>query len=199
VTGAVVFVPSAPFLLLGAGPADLRVCLDEALALLTGDVVVVGAAPRPGWWEGSVDLTPYGVRVVPADEPLPLALAVGRTLLGARPHRLWGVAADGSPSEAPPEADSLLVVADGTAKRSEKAPGHLDPRAEAFDHAVATALDAADAAALLALDPGLASELWVGGLAAWRAAAAVPGPWQGTVTYAQAPYGVGYVVATWTR
>jgi hypothetical protein len=195
---AVAFVPSAPLLLIGAGPADLRVCLDEALAVLTGDVVVVGAAPRPGWWEGSVDLTPYGVRGAPAGDALPLALAVGRTLLGARPHRLWGVPADGQP-DGLPEADSLLVVADGTATRSEKAPGHLDPRAEAFDHAVATALDTADGAALRALDPELASELWVGGLAAWRAAAAVPGPWHGAVTYAQAPYGVGYVVAVWTR
>lgn len=191
-TRAVVFVPSAPFLLLGAGPDDLRECVDEALQALTGDVVVVGAAPRPGWWEGSVDRTPYGVRGTPAEDPLPLALAVGRTLLGDRPHRLWGVPSDGLP-----EADSLLVVGDGTARRSEKAPGHLDPRAEGFDHAVARALDTADGEALLALDPALAGQLWVGGLAAWRAVAAVPGPWDATVTYALAPFGVGYVVATW--
>ncbi len=193
-TSAVAFVPSAPFLLLGSGPEDLRASIDDALRALTGDVVVVGAAPRGGWWEGSVDLTPYGGRGTPSDDPLPLALAVGRTLLGDRPHRLWGVPADGLP-----EADSLLVVADGTAKRSERAPGHLDPRAEAFDHAVAKALDTADAAALLALDPALAEQLWVQGLPAWRALAAVPGPWQAEVTYAQAPHGVGYVVATWLR
>jgi hypothetical protein len=189
---SVVFVPSAPFLLLGAGPEDLRECLHAALASLVGDVVVVAAAPRGGWWEGSVDLSPYGVRGAPAADPLPLALAVGRTLLGDRPHRLWGV-----PADRLPEADSLLVVGDGTAKRSEKAPGHLDPRAEGFDHAVAKALDTGDGQALLDLDPALAAELWVGGLDAWRAAAAVPGKWDAAVTYAQAPYGVGYVVATW--
>ena len=192
-TRAVAFVPSAPFLLLGSGPADLRECIEAALQVLGGDVVVVGAAPRPGWWDGSVDLTPYGVRGTPTDDPLPLALAVGRTLLGERPHRLWGV-----PSPELPEADALLVVADGTAKRSEKAPGHLDPRAEAFDHALARALDEADRDALLGLDPGLAEELWVAGLPALQAVASLPGPWRGEVAYAQAPYGVGYVVATWT-
>lgn len=190
----IAFVPSAPLLLFDAGPLELRAAIDDAVAGLEGEVVVVGAAPTPGWWTGSVDRTPYGEPGTPARDALPLALAVGSHLLAARPHRLWGV-----PSGPLPRADAYLVVADGTAKRSLKAPGHLDPRAEAFDAAVVEWLAAAEPAGVEALDEALAGELWVGGLPAWRAVAALPGPWTGTVTYAQAPYGVGYVVATWLR
>jgi hypothetical protein len=188
----VAFVPSAPFLLLDAGPPDLRDAIAQAVAALEGTVVVVGAAPTPGWWTGSVDLTPYGVPGVPADDPLPLALAVGAHLLpGAR---LWGV-----PSGPLPEADCYLVVADGTAKRTLKAPGHLDERAEAFDAAVVEAIGKGDPAALAALDQGLADELWAAGLPAWSALAGLVGPWTARLLYADAPYGVGYVVATWAR
>lgn len=188
----VVFVPSAPFLLLDAGPADLRAAIGAALTTLDGDVVVVGASPTPGWVEGTVDLTPYGVPGTPATDPLPLALAVGARLLGERSYRLWGV-----PSGPLPDAAAFLVVGDGTAKRTLKAPGHLDDRAEAFDAAVVDALRSGDAAALGALDPGLAAELWVGGLAAWSAVAALTGPWRAELLYADAPHGVGYAVATW--
>jgi hypothetical protein len=188
----VVFVPSAPLLLLDGGPADLRAALASAVAQLSGDVVVVGAAPAPGWWTGSVDLTPYGVPGEPAADPLPHALAVGAHL--APGARLWGV-----PSGDLPPASSYLVVGDGTAKRTPKAPGHLDERAEGFDATVVAALAAGDPAALGDLDTHLAAELWVGGLAAWSAAASLPGPWDAEVLYADAPYGVGYAVATWSR
>jgi hypothetical protein len=189
-----VFVPSAPFLLLDDGPPELRHAIADALVPLAGDVVVVGAAPTPGWTEGTVDLTAYGVRGVPAEDPLPLALAVGHHLLRALPHRLWGV-----PSGPLPEVDALLVVADGTASRTPKAPGHFDERAEGFDASVANALAAGTPAALGGLDQALAAELLVAGLPAWQAVASLPGPWRGEVTYADAPFGVGYVVATWTR
>ena len=53
--------------------------------------------------------------------------------------------------------------------------------------------------ALGALDEHLAEELWAGGTAAWRAVAALAGAWRGEVLYADAPYGVGYAVATWVR
>lgn len=189
---AVVFVPSAPFLLLGSGPADLRATIGEALEALTGDVVVLGDAPCPGWWEGSVDLTPYGVPGTPAPDPLPLSLAVGRTLLGDRPHRLWG-----APGQ-PPEGDSLLVVADGSAKRTDKAPGGFDPRAEDYDAAVGAALRAGDPRMLEDLDPELGAELWAAGVAAWRAVGELRRRRVARVLYDDAPYGVGYFVATWT-
>lgn len=190
----VAFVPSAPLLLLGGTPEDLQAAVKDAVTSLQDDIVVVGAAPRPGWWEGSVDLTPYGGPGPAAPHALPLALAVGSSLLADRPHRLWGV-----PSGPLPDASSYLVVADGTAKRTLKAPGHLDERAKPFDEALAAAVAAGDPQALLALDPGLAEELWVQGLPALRAVAGLPGPWQAELAYADAPFGVGYLVATWVR
>jgi hypothetical protein len=191
---SVVFVPSAPFLLLDAGPDDLRAAVKDGVSVLEEDVVVVGAAPTPGWWEGSVDLTPYGVPGSPAPDPLPLALAVGAHLLRDRPYRLWGV-----PSGPLPEAAGYLVVADGTAKRGLKAPGHLDERAEAFDDQLCAAVAAGSPEGLLSLDEALAAELWVQGLPALRAVAGLGGSWHADVTYAAAPHGVGYVVGTWTR
>lgn len=191
----VVFVPSAPLLLFGGGPPELQAALAQALAALTGEIVVVGAAPTAGVVEGTVDLTPYGVPGVPSADPLPLALAVGRTLLGARPHRLWGVP---SPT-GPLPADSLLVVADGSATRSEKAPAYFDPRAATFDGLIAQALQAGSPEQLAGLDPLRAAELGAAGLPAWAAAGAVAGPWQAELIYDQAPYGVGYFVAVWRR
>lgn len=190
----VAFAPSAPFLLLGSGPVELRSALDGALAALTGEVVVVGAAPTAGWVEGSVDLTPYGVVGPPRPDPLPLPLAVGRTLLAGRPHRLWGV-----PGAGLPEAADLLVVGDGTAKRSVKAPGHLDGRAAAYDEAVVDALASGSPEALRDLDEELGAQLWVSGIPAWKAVAGLPGPWRASLAYSDAPYGVGYVVATWQQ
>jgi hypothetical protein len=190
----VAFVPSAPLLLpaLGGGPDDLRSACQQAISVLQGDVVVVGGAAPTGWRAGSVDATPFGVPGLPARDPLPLPLAVGAALLGDRPHRLLAV--DGSAVTLPADAD-LLVVGDGTAKRTEKAPGHFDARAEGYDAVIVEGL----AAGLLPdLDVDLGRELLVGGLDAWRTvAASVSGTFAGEVLYAGAPYGVGYVVATW--
>ncbi|MFN2540519.1 MAG: hypothetical protein ABR549_20500 [Mycobacteriales bacterium] len=188
------FIPSAPLLLpaLGGGPDDLRSACQHAISCLDGDVVVIGSGRPTGWCSGTVDATPYGLRGEPAAHPLPLALAVGSALLGERPHRLLAV--DGRPVELPAGAD-LLVVGDGTAKRTEKAPGHFDPRAEAYDEAVVAGLRAGR---LPDLDVALGRELLVGGLDAWcTVAASVPGRFTADVRYAGAPYGVGYVVATW--
>jgi len=93
---ALAFVPSPPLLLhaLGGGPEDLRFACLQAISVLDGldRIVVVGAAPTEGWVTGSIDATPYGAPGIPAPDGLPLALAVGSTLLGDRPHDLYGVA-----------------------------------------------------------------------------------------------------------
>jgi hypothetical protein len=79
-------------------------------------------------------------------------------------------------------------------------PGHFDARAEGFDDAVDHALASGDPEGLLALDAGLAAELWVGGLPAWRALAVrAGGPWRAELLYADQPHGVHYAVATWVR
>ncbi|GGT05873.1 MULTISPECIES: class III extradiol dioxygenase subunit B-like domain-containing protein [Streptomyces] len=109
-------------------------------------------------------------------------VALGRDLAG-RPGRL-----------------ALLVLGDASACRTVKAPGYLDERAAPFDAAVARALDAADPAALQALDAELARELKVSGRAPWQvlAGAAEGADLAGTLLYEDAPYGVGYLVAAWS-
>ncbi|MER6037511.1 class III extradiol dioxygenase subunit B-like domain-containing protein [Streptomyces sp. NPDC001835] len=95
---------------------------------------------------------------------------------------------------------ALLVMGDASACRTLKAPGYLDERAAPFDAAVARALGAADVAALQSLDPGLAYELKASGRAPWQvlAGAAEGAGLEGALLYDDAPYGVGYLVATWS-
>jgi aromatic ring-opening dioxygenase LigB subunit len=92
----------------------------------------------------------------------------------------------------------LLVVADGSARRSLKAPGYFDERAEPYDSAVEQAIASGDLGALRALHPELARELMVSGWAALQVLAAAFGADRPrtTVHYADAPFGVGYLVAT---
>ncbi|MFL6025155.1 MAG: hypothetical protein ACJ72O_17565 [Marmoricola sp.] len=91
------------------------------------------------------------------------------------------------------DQDGLLLVANGSAKRTEKAPGHFDERAEGFDEELGAALASGDLDALRAIDVDLAAEL----LADVDALVGL-GP-LGEVTdvhvdYDDAPYGVQYWV-----
>ncbi|WP_264925035.1 class III extradiol dioxygenase subunit B-like domain-containing protein [Streptomyces sp. A012304] len=95
---------------------------------------------------------------------------------------------------------ALLVMGDGTARRTLKGPGYLDERAAPFDAEIARALGTADVAALTALDVESARELMVAGRAPWQvlAGAAEDAGLTGTLLYDDAPYGVGYMVAAWS-
>lgn len=95
----------------------------------------------------------------------------------------------------------LLVLGDGSNRHGERAPARPDARAADFDAGIAAALATADAAALAAVDPQLASELGATGRAAWQVAAGVlgDGRWAGKLLYSDAPFGVAYHVATWER
>ena len=86
---------------------------------------------------------------------------------------------------------SLLVVGNGSAKRSEKAPGHLDERAAAFDDALRAAL----LAGVPAADSALAGELWadVDSLV-WLGREVEVDPGSVRVDYDDDPYGVQYWV-----
>ncbi|CAM5383779.1 class III extradiol dioxygenase subunit B-like domain-containing protein [Streptomyces atroolivaceus] len=151
----------------------------------------------------------------PAPErPLPASLAVGAWLLGrarwdSAPVEGLGVGetlpADrclgaGAGLAARAERVALLVMGDGSACRTVKAPGYLDERAAAFDAAAARALGSADLAALSALDESLAYELKAAGRAPWQvlAGAARGAGLGGRLLYEDAPYGVGYAVAAWS-
>jgi len=93
----------------------------------------------------------------------------------------------------------LLVMGDGSARRSLAGPGYLDPRAEGFDAAVVRALREGDPAGLRALDPALGAQLLAAGVPAWRLAGqlGLSQTFQAELLYDDAPYGVGYLVAAW--
>ncbi|MFE7225758.1 hypothetical protein ACFU7D_13300 [Nocardioides sp. NPDC057577] len=92
---------------------------------------------------------------------------------------------------------AYLIVGNGSASRSEKAPGHLDPRAAGFDDVLGTALATPDPAALGALDLGLAEELWADVGPIVEAAELLGGVRAVAVDYDDDPYGVRYWVARW--
>jgi len=224
VLAALAFCPAPPLLVpeLAAGAAGeldrLRAACRKAVRRLLGTgpdrVVVLGPGPataayRPG---STGTLAGYGVPVVAAlGEPtgppvLPPALTLGAWLLdGAGPTEALAVGPDADPADvaaglAGADRLALLVMGDGSARRSERAPGHVDPRAAGFDAAVAAALAAGDAAALRALDPVLGAELLAAGVPAWRVAghAAAGLDVAAELLHDTAPYGVGYLVAVWT-
>jgi hypothetical protein len=151
----------------------------------------------------------------PGSPPLPYSLAVAAWLLE---HTGWsGAPVEGLAVEetlaperclaagrrigAPAGRVALLVMGDGSACRTLKAPGYLDERAHPFDAAAARALGAADATALAALGAPLAHELKASGRAPWQllAGAAEGACLNGALLYEDAPYGVGYMVAVWSR
>lgn len=210
----------------------LRAACGRAVRRLAGDVVaVVGGGPRTRAYgpDAYATLRPYGLAWTSPSEPqkdaeaLPLSLTIGRWLLeraGADTSaRYQSVAFDAEPEEClalgrelARSADrvALLVMGDGSACRSEKAPGYLHERARPYDEGVARALGHADAAALAALDPGLSRDVQAAGRAAWQVLAGAAagggsvgggaaGGFTGELLADEAPYGVGYLVAGWSR
>ncbi|MFJ4966266.1 hypothetical protein ACIP6P_28090 [Streptomyces sp. NPDC088729] len=150
----------------------------------------------------------------PEHRPLPASLAVAGWLLErarwanapveglALPERLSAADCVRAGQETAARADrvALLVMGDGSACRSLKAPGYLDERAAAFDAEATAALGSADLDALAALDATLAYELKAAGRAPWQllAGAARGAGLGGRLLYEDAPYGVGYTVAAWS-
>ncbi|MDQ0793544.1 class III extradiol dioxygenase subunit B-like domain-containing protein [Streptomyces sp. B1I3] len=201
-----VLAAARPDLLIVAGPVEPAEC-------------GVYPAGSPGTFAGfGVDLAvrlgepPAGSAV--AERRLPPSLAVGawlltRTRWSGAPVEGLGV---GVPSAAARCAEAgrelagradrvaMLVMGDGSACRTVKAPGYLDERAVEFDAVTARALGTADLAALAALDESLAYELKAAGRAPWQvlAGAAQGAGLDGRLLYEDAPYGVGYTVATWS-
>ena len=195
--------------------AACTVAIRDGLAATPERVVLVGAGPATHVWapDAAAALADFGLPGPPGE--LPLSLTVGRWLLDQvgwdGPRELHTIAADAEPADcvalgaklAAGAPAFLLVLGDASARRSAAAPGHLDERAAGFDQTVAEALAAADVDALLALDPQLAADLLAAGRPAWQVLAgavqAAGGAWTGTLQHDSAPYGVGYLVASWVR
>ncbi|SEF91402.1 hypothetical protein SAMN05444920_1011004 [Nonomuraea solani] len=153
-------------------------------------------------------LTLYGIA---SDAPPDLCLEVGRRLAAGegqraaeerRPEaeRRQPEAGRGRPAVGPGRT-GLIVAADGSARRGEKAPGYLDPRAADLDAQIGRALGTGDVTRLSALDPATCTALLVAGRAAWQVmAGACEGTrWLAHLRYEDDPFGVAYWVATWTR
>ena len=212
----------------GGGAAeldDLRAACLAALDQLTDadTLVIVGVGPVTGTrYAASAGGTfgPYGAPSVrvgsgEGDPVLPLSLTVGAWLVdqskvASLPRYSVTVAVDETPAACLElgqelahgnDRVALLVMGDGSPRRSEHSPVHLHPRAELFDTTVAAALDLADTETLAALDPDLATELHAAGRAPWQvlAGATTTAGLHGQLRYHAAPYGVGYFVASWSR
>lgn len=215
---AAALVPTPPLLVpeVAGGSAgrddDLRDACDAALAVLLASgaerLVVLAAAEVTGPVDGTWDWRGFGVAspARPAAARLPLGLAIGSWLLDRagdrRPRTAFGVApADAARAGARLVAGAptgLLVCGDGSARRDEKAPGHLDPRAGPFDERCGSALASGDPGEVLRLDADLGRALLSTGVPAWWALAGAAGAaCTAELTYTAAPYGVGYVVGTW--
>jgi hypothetical protein len=192
VIGTVLVLPSPPALLAPTSVTDpvpeLRAaCRDAVAGLPPGQKVIVLANPvsDPNAERGITE---------------PLGHRVARSVLGQvefEPQLALPYAAAALLELAEPT--TLLVMADGSARRSEKAPGHLHPDATAFDNQIESALRTGDAAALAALDPDLGEELWCDGIPGFRVLGEVARdrPVTAEVSYAEAPYGVAWWVARW--
>lgn len=99
----------------------------------------------------------------------------------------------------PERPAAVLVVGNGSAARTEKAPGHLHPESAGFDEGLRAALVAPDPAALAGLDLRLAGDLWadVESLA-WLGAEALSTRHRARVDYDDDPFGVQYWVVRWS-
>lgn len=207
-------------------PELRQACLDATAALLTAVpdlVAVVGvAAETRRFGPGSgLDLAPYAPALraarTRADEgdgnapPLPLPLGLAARLLDQAGYGAdralhsvserapaWNCAALGQQLATAAERVALLVMADGSARRGPKAPGHLDERSAPFDADVERAILAGDMGALLALDADLAHELMATGRPAWQVLAGALAGHQPAcnVLYSSDPFGVAYLVAS---
>jgi hypothetical protein len=215
----VAFVPSAPLLVreVAGGSAaldeDLRQASLHAIERVTDAgierMVVVAPTGETGSWDRSATWDFAGFGIAPRDVEggrLPWPLGIGAWLLddaGWSGERTYlGVTEAGrAAGEVGSGRWSVLAIGDGSACRTEKAPGHLDQRAAGFDESVAAALAAGDVGALARLDQTLATELMCAGLGTWRWLAGAVGDQPASTAELlthDARYGVGYFVAAWT-
>lgn len=187
-----------------------RAAVSALLAAGPDRVVVLGAGGLPGALDerAAGTLASYGADVRAGSDDgaptLPLSLTIGAWLLDAAGWAGPRTYVTASPHLDDDEVVALLVMSDCSTKRSDKAPGHLDGRAEPFDASVVEALAAGDPAALSVIDPALGAELGSTGVPALHelarlatAETAKDATVAAHVRYDGAPLGVGYVVADW--
>jgi len=90
---------------------------------------------------------------------------------------------------------SYLVIGNGSAKRTEKAPGHLDERSHGFDAALGAALRSSRHAEWPSFELGRGLLASLDGIDRLREL--LPPAYEATVDYADDPFGVQYWVMRW--
>ena len=208
---AVAFCPHPPLLRPGIATGSeiemqsLRSACNKAIDRLIGttpnQLLVLGSDGPLVEWSG------FAPGLIDTDpQPMPLSLQVGAWLLSGRTLAsapiYVAIGRDGEPVTPWPDlpaSTGLLVMGDGSARRSLKGPGYLDERAEPFDATVVKALADGSSQLLADVDLELAEALLAAGAPAWVAAAKLlrDDNWQADVLYSDAPFGVMYTVATW--
>jgi hypothetical protein len=106
---------------------------------------------------------------------------------------------------------AMLVLGESSARLEARAPGGFDPQAPVMHTVVRDALATIDTDTLLGLDPARATHLMVSGRVTWQVAAGaaraaassgdregVPRGLRGELRVDEAPYGVGYLVVSWS-
>lgn len=140
-----------------------------------------------GWLRGQVDAESVRPVVVDPDVRPEVACELGRAL--------------GAEISADPELIGVLVVADGATALTPKAPGggRRDSAVE-LQQRIVDGIGAADVDVLRGLDVAACDAEGVAGRPAWQVVAGLVGdsPMTVKIFYADAPFGVGYVVASWT-
>ncbi|WP_337191620.1 hypothetical protein [Nocardioides flavescens] len=154
--------------------AELRAAALAAVAWLGSDVTLVGDEQGARVGASLLEV------VSRQDFVLPQPPTVSTTLASAR----CSTSGAGGPA--------YLVVGNGSAKRTDKAPGAFDERAEAFDAGLGASLRAG----WPEFDARLAEELWasVEGIARLGSLGDLG---EAQVDYDDAPYGVQYWVMGW--
>lgn len=103
----------------------------------------------------------------------------------------------------PVEATTLIVMGDGSARRSVNAPGYIDSRAHEFDDKICRIFQSTNLAELAELDQELGEQLLVAGIAPWIAVgqwnAQNHNKWELNTFHFEDPYGVAYLVASYSR
>ena len=188
----VVVVPGLPALLPSYASLvdpipELRAACQAAVSWLVdgaSSVTVLGDPPSPGDVARGVGV-PLAARIA-------AALLAGHGVVVSTSSTGGGSTGGGGP-------ERILVVANGSACRGEKAPGHLDERSFGFDEALGAALAAGDVAALRDLDAGLGTELLAAGIPALQGLLEQAPQTEvlSTIDWAGDPFGVQYWVVRW--
>jgi hypothetical protein len=200
--------------------------VDAVLAAEPGLVALVGTAPAARRWDpaGELDLSVFAPRLRtsnsgagpasaerPAPDGLPVALGLAGRLLDQAGHQgprvAYSVTEDLTPDDCGRLGGSLagldervavIAMADGSARRTLKAPGYLDERSGPFDAGVEEIIRSGDLDGLLRVDAGLARELMATGRPVWQVLAGAADGQRAAVLvhYRDDPFGVLYLVAS---